>query len=229
MPKPRRLDPAPEQPGSSSELRRILTRKKKSELVDVLMELAQADRGVLRQLTARFDVPATPDERVTETSQAIADATAFDKRDINHNFDYDYEAYDAVRRNLGRLIAAGELRLAMQLALDLMKRGSHQVEMSDEGLMAEDIATCLSVVIDAVSTCDLPAEEALTWCSDMLVADRVALHRPQAPRSPARSPPGGQGKVTRRVFHRRPAPSWSLRAPSGSDAPGPPDPKHLMA
>jgi hypothetical protein len=43
------------------------------------------------------------------------------------------------------LVASGQLRLAMQLALDPIKRGSHQVEMSDEGLMAEDIEDCSSV------------------------------------------------------------------------------------
>ena len=175
MPKPKRPAPAGERSGSSTELRRALSKRKKSELVDVLMELAQADRGVLRQLTARFDVTATPDELVATTRQAITDATAFDKRDINRNFDYDYEAYGEVKRNLSRLIASGQLRLAMQLALDLMKRGSYQVEMSDEGLMTEDIEDGLSVVIAAVTTCDLPAEEVLAWCSAMLDADRVGF------------------------------------------------------
>ena len=75
----------------------------------------------------------TPDELVAATRQAIADATAFDARDINRNFDYDYEAYGEVKRNLGRLVASGQLRLAMQVALDLMKRGSHQVGMSATG------------------------------------------------------------------------------------------------
>jgi hypothetical protein len=84
-------------------------------------------------------VATTPDELLAATRQAIADETAFDARAINRNFDYDYEAYGEVKRNLGRLVASGQLRLAMQLALDLMKRGSHQVGMSDEGLMAEDI------------------------------------------------------------------------------------------
>ena len=156
-------------------MRRALSKRKKSELVDVLIELAQADRGVLRQLTARFDVAMTPEELVTATHQAIADATAFDQRDINRNFAYDYEAYGEVKRNLGRLIAAGQLRLAMQLAPDLMKRGSYQVEMSDEGLMTEDIESGLSVVIAAMTTSDLPAEEALAWCSAMLDADRMGF------------------------------------------------------
>ena len=175
MPRPKRPAPARKQPGSSTELRRALTKRKKSELVDVLMELAHADRGVLRQLTARFDVVTTPDELVAAARQAIADATAFDEREINRNFDYDYEAYAEVKRNLGRLIASGRLQPAMPLALELMKRGSYQVEMSDEGLMTEDVEDCLGVVIEAVTTCNLPAEEALAWCSAMLDADRVGF------------------------------------------------------
>ena len=150
-------------------------RRSKAELVDVLLELAQADRAVLRQLMARFEVAATADELVTGTRQAIADATDFDARDINRNFDYDYEAYSEVKRNLARLIDAEQLHLAMQLALELMKRGSYQVEMSDEGLMTEDIESGLSVVIEAVGMCDLPSEEALAWCSAMLAADRMGF------------------------------------------------------
>ena len=76
---------------------------------------------------------------VDQAHEQVADATDFDERDINRNFAYDYEAYREVKRNLGRLIDAGQLRLAMQLALELMKRGSYQVEMSDEGLMTRDI------------------------------------------------------------------------------------------
>ena len=62
QPKPSRAVPSVKPPGHPAELRRALTRRKKAELVDVLMELAEADRGVLRRLTARFDVAATADE-----------------------------------------------------------------------------------------------------------------------------------------------------------------------
>src|SRR4051794_5210420 len=147
---PKKLGPIPKQPAATTELRQALTRRKNSELVDALMELAQADRGVLRQLNARFDVAACSEELVALTRQAISDATAFDERDVNRNFAYDYEAYAEVKRNLGRLIASGELRLAMQLALELMKHGSYQVEMSDEGLMTDDIEDCLKVVNESL-------------------------------------------------------------------------------
>jgi hypothetical protein len=171
--KPRKVAPTSKRPESMAQLRRALCRRKKAELVDTLLELAQADRGVLRQLTARFDVAAAPDELVAATHQAIADATAFDRRDISRNFAYDDEAYGEVKRNLGRLIGSGQLQVAMRLALELMKQGSYQVEMSDEGLMAQDIEDCLDVVLKALEKCDLPATEVIAWCSAMLDNDRV--------------------------------------------------------
>ena len=173
--KPKKAAPASKRPESMAPLRRALCRRKKAELVDTLLELAQADRRVLRQLTARLDVAAAPDELVAATQQAIADATAFDRRDINRNFAYDYEAYGEVKRALGRLIDEGQLPVAMRLARELMKQGSYQVEMSDEGLMAPDIEDCLDVVLKALEKCDLPATEVIAWCSAMLAEDRVGF------------------------------------------------------
>jgi len=63
----------------------------------------------------------------------------------------------------------------MELSLELMKQGSYQVEMSDEGLMAEDIEGCLNVVVKALEACDLPAAEVVAWCSAMLENDRMAF------------------------------------------------------
>jgi uncharacterized Zn finger protein len=173
--KPRRAVPSRKQPAPTAELRRALARRKKAELVDVLVELAQADRGVLRQLTARFGVATIPDELVAATRSAIADATDFDEREINRNFDYDDEAYGEVKRNLGRLIDSGQLRPAMELSLELMRQGSYQVEMSDEGLMTGDIEGCLNVVLKALDECDLPAAEVVAWCSAMLEKDRMGF------------------------------------------------------
>jgi hypothetical protein len=116
--------PARKRAQSTAALRQALGRRSKVELVTVLLELAQADRKILRQLSARFGAAAAPDELEAATRQAIADATAFDERDINRNFNYDYEAYGEVKRNLSRLTASELSRPAMQLALERMKEGS---------------------------------------------------------------------------------------------------------
>lgn len=139
------------------------------------MELAKDDHSLLRRLGERFDLESPPQELAVATRQAIADATDFDERDINRNFDYDYDAYAEVKRNLGRLVDAGELRLAMELCLELMKEGSCQVEMSDEGLMTGDIEECLAVVVTALKKCSLPSAEIVAWCRAMTKADRVGF------------------------------------------------------
>jgi hypothetical protein len=56
-----------------------------------------------------------------------------------------------------------------------MKQGSYQVEMSDEGLMTEDIEDCLSVVFKELQQGSLPADEGIAWCAAMLAQDRVGF------------------------------------------------------
>lgn len=171
--KSKKATPNRKKSDDAPDLRKALTSRRKEELVSALLELAKADRRVLRQLTARFDVVTATDDLAEATRVAIFEATDFDNRDVNTNFDYDYEAYEEVKRNLARLIALGELRLAMQLSVELMKEGSRQVEMSDEGMMTQDIEDCLSVVFQAVKKYDLPADEVVDWCSEMRNNDRI--------------------------------------------------------
>lgn len=160
---------------SAARLHKALAKRTKAALLDILVELAKEDRHVLHRLSARSALAAPPEEIAAATRQAIADATDFDERDINRNFEFDYEAYAEVKRNLGRLIDLGELRLAMELSLVLMKQGSHQVEMSDEGLMTQDIEECLGVVFQALTNCTLPPGDVLAWCAGMSKSDRVGF------------------------------------------------------
>jgi uncharacterized Zn finger protein len=157
------------------QLRQALAGHTKEELIDVLVDIARDDRAVLRRLAAHFELTPPPRQLVAATRRAIADATAFDERDVNRNFRYDDEAYGEVQRNLRRLIEQGQLRPAMELALELMDRGSYQVEMSDEGLMSDDIEACLRVVLAALDKCDLPAAEVVSWCVQMRKRDRVGF------------------------------------------------------
>ena len=162
-------------PDCSDRLRKALAKRTKDDLLDVLVELARDDRKILRRLSEQFELKAPPEELVVATRRAIADATDFDERDINHNFDYDDEAYTEVKRNLSRLVEQGQLRLAMELSLELMKQGSCQVEMSDEGLMTDEIEECFLAVTKALKKCNLPSAEVVAWCKKMIASDRVGF------------------------------------------------------
>ncbi len=165
-PKVSKVDPAPR-------LRGALAKRTKAELIDILIEFTLDDRQLLRRLDARFKLEAPPQELVAATRRATADATDFDDRDTNRNFSYDYEAYNEVQRNLRRLVKLGQLRPAMELSFGLMEDGSHQVEMSGEGLMSDDIEDCLRGVIAAVKKSDLPGSEIVAWCEEMINRDSV--------------------------------------------------------
>jgi len=169
--RPTKVAKVPKTTLSVDHLAQALTKRKKAELVDVIVEIARADRTMMRRLEAQ----ASPEELIAATRQAIADATDFDERDHNYNFGYDFEAYNAVKRNFGRLVDLGHLRGAMNLSLELMSQGSYQVEMSDEGLMTQDIEECLQVVIKAIGKCDLPADDVSAWCAAMVKKDRVGF------------------------------------------------------
>ena len=167
--------PVPDKAAAAGRLAKALVKLKKAELVDIIVKLAGADRGVMRRLEAELNVAVPPRELIVATRQAIADATAFDEREINDNFDYDYGAYSAVERNLGQLIEQGYFREAMALSLELMRQGSYQVEMSDEGLMTGDIEECLQVVIGALTTSGLSGRDVTDWCAQMSAADRLGF------------------------------------------------------
>lgn len=181
MPKPRakkllpvkKLLPASNKRAPKNWLREAVAKLTKEELVDFVAEMARADTGIRRKLETRFQLEPSGRDLVAETASAISNATDFDERQINQNFSYDYEAYDVVKRNFGRLAASGNLREAMALSLELMRQGSYQVEMSDEGLMSYEIEECLQVVIKALQKSDLPVEEVRQWCEEMARKDRI--------------------------------------------------------
>ena len=176
MPKrSKRSAPSPKAKTTTDRLKTRLTKCKKAELVDVLVRFAKENRDIQRQLESQFEMDVSPDELIAATRVAIADATDFDVREINHNFDYDYQAYRTVQRNFAQLIELGHLREAMGLSKELMSKGSYQVEMSDEGMMTEDIESCLQVVIKAITKSNLPATDVAAWCAEMAQRDRVGF------------------------------------------------------
>jgi hypothetical protein len=164
-----------QQQAAPDPLCKALQKRNKAELVDVLVQLAGSDRDIRRDLEARFAVKLASKELVQATRAAITDAAYFNPREMNTNFAYDYAAYEAVEKNFRRLIDQGHLEQTMELALELMRLGSAQVEMSDKGLMHEDIEKCLRVVLDAIPHAQPPTAAVERWCSAMQQSDRVGF------------------------------------------------------
>ena len=179
MPKSRKKTKHPAETQSQTaggRLASALAKCKKAELIDLLLGLAEDNRGAMRWLESEIDVDKPSEEIVSATRQAIADATEFDESQINRNFDYDYEAYEAVAQNLTKLLEMGEISASMSLSLELMEQGSYQVEVSDEGMMTEEIEDCIMVVIKALKKkTSCPPKDIVEWCMAMAKKDRVGF------------------------------------------------------
>jgi hypothetical protein len=145
----------------------------KAELIEMVMKMAKSHAAVARELEEQLGIEKPVDLLVADVSSAIDRATDFDGREVNYNFDVDWQAFADARKGLRKLVDLGYLDDAKLLALKLMRDGSYQVECSDEGLMTDDIEDCLRPVIRAVKTSG--GADVDKWAKEMQKADRVGF------------------------------------------------------
>ena len=150
-------------------LRRALKKTRKHDLVELILCLAQEEKASQWLLEREVALDKPVHLLVNDVTVAIDIATRVDEKRINYNFEFDWRAYEAVRRGLSQLVQKGGIQEAKALALKLMEKGSYQIECSDEGLMQEEIEDCMRVVISAVAESPGGSE----WAQKMLRCDRV--------------------------------------------------------
>ena len=113
----KKADPLMEQ------LQKTLNKMTKADLIDTVMLLARNEPNIRDEFVNQLDVqiPLPPASKanlkalIAATREAIAKATWFDPRQINHNFDIDYRAYESVQRLLNQLVAARHFEPAIEL------------------------------------------------------------------------------------------------------------------
>ena len=152
-----------------------LKRLTNGDLSNLLLGLADGFDDVRITLETLLDIDHSTAELIAEAKLAIAKATFVPGHQINCNFAYDYDAYERIGWCFAQLIAGGQLHEAMTLSENFARSGSHQIEMSDEGLMTDDIVECLKVVATALSKSDVPATEQAAWLDRLDRADAVGV------------------------------------------------------
>jgi hypothetical protein len=148
-------------------LRASLKKRKKADLVEVALRIAQQDKMSQWLLEQEVGLDKPVSLLVHDIEVAIEIATRVDEARINYNFAFGRRAYEAVRRGLSQLIEKEKIEEAKGLALKLMREGSYQIECSDEGLMQEEIEKCLRPLISAVAASSGDGE----WAREMLRCD----------------------------------------------------------
>ena len=147
--------------------RRTLGNAKKADIIEVALRMAVEEKACEWLLENELDLEKPVHLLVNDIGVAIDIATKVDELRHNYNFSYDSRAYEAICRGLKKLIQKNEIDEAKTIALTLMKKASHQISCSDEGLMKDEIESCLLPVILAVA--DSPAGG--QWALEMLACD----------------------------------------------------------
>jgi hypothetical protein len=132
-------------------LRTALKKLKKADLVEVTLRVAQEGKPCEWKLEQEVLLDKPVILLAHDIEVAIDIATKVDERRLNYNFEYDWRAYEAVRRGLSQLIQKDGIEEAKALAVKLIEKGSYQIDCSDEGLMQDEIENCLRPVIAAVA------------------------------------------------------------------------------
>lgn len=158
---------------SAQNMKQSLERFSKDEIIDRLIQVAGEDRLFRRKIEWKFGVFSTVADLMESTRQAISEATRFDEKEWNSNFEWDTDAYWIIKDYLVRLLELGAFEEVMALSLEIMQRGSQQVEASDEGMMIQDIRGCLQVALNGLRTSRISVSSLIRFCDQLSSRDRI--------------------------------------------------------
>ncbi|MCL1981431.1 MAG: SWIM zinc finger family protein [Proteobacteria bacterium] len=160
-----------------SKVRKLLADKSREEMVEMVVRLAAyfpvVERALLEAEQLRSGrieplIRALRQEIGNLTKEPAWSSPWSDERDIPD--------YSHVHQQFALLLAAGHADVLLELGDELWRRGSEQVEQSDdEGETGEAIAGCLEIVFHALPASSLAKAEQLLWVIDRLLEDQYNL------------------------------------------------------
>ncbi|WP_028318241.1 SWIM zinc finger family protein [Desulfobulbus elongatus] len=160
-----------------AKVRKLLADKSREELLDMVVRLAADFPAVERAL---LEAEHLKSGRIEPVVRAL-------RREIGHLTDEpawsspwsderDIPDFSHVRQQFATLLAAGHADALLELGDELWRRGTEQVEQSDdEGETGEAIAGCMDIVLRALPCSSLPRATQLLWVIDRLLEDQYGL------------------------------------------------------
>ncbi len=158
-------------------LRSFLEGQTKEQLLALIEELAERYPEVRDGLQDRRDLSGGSVSRLIEAVRreicALSEEPAWRNSWNGEGYIPDYSR---VKERLAGLLERGHADAVLELGKELLESGIRLVEMShDEGETASEIASCLTVVFDALPKSSLDAAHQLLWAIDATLADEYDM------------------------------------------------------
>ena len=161
--------------------RAALKKFTKAQLIEWAIEAFADDPSLFDTLPAT-EKPANaapdkiPDKTIARLRQHIRKTTG--ERGWRDSWDDNgyIPDYSPIKKQLETLLRSGHTEAVLELGEELLTLGNAQVEEShDEGETANELATCLAVVLNALNKSQKPGAEKMIWFWDKLLHDDFAL------------------------------------------------------
>ena len=156
-----------------SEINAYLDGKTKSQLSELILELAEKFPKIAQELTDRKQL-ATGDvksliNRLRKEIREISSEPGW----LNYWNQEGYTPdYSEIRIKLETLLKAGCADEVLKLGKELIELGNRQIEEShDEGETATEIEECMPVIVKALEQSSIAAADKLAWAVDVVLKD----------------------------------------------------------
>ncbi|MDY6837480.1 MAG: hypothetical protein SWH78_05865 [Thermodesulfobacteriota bacterium] len=155
----------------------FLKGKTKTQLIDLIHELAEQYPEMARDLTDRRlfasgDTKALV-ARLREEIDEITEEPGWQNYWKGDGYTPDYSG---IRKKLETLLKAGHADEVLTLGRELMTTGTRQIEEShDEGETAMEVAGCMPIIVDALGRSSLPGADRLNWALDAVLEDQFEV------------------------------------------------------
>lgn len=163
--------------GFSETAARALNKKTKSELVTLLLEMAEKHQPVRDELLSKLDISSTSQTLISKTVSMEIDRASKEPGWQNHwrheGFTPDYSQ---VRSGLQQLFKAGRYDEIIELGKKLFRQGLLQIGQSnDDGETLAEIHDTLAIVFKALPKCSLADVDKMELAVDWELLDSYGL------------------------------------------------------
>jgi uncharacterized Zn finger protein len=162
LPEPVRLEVEP-----------FLQDKSKAQLVELLLELAEQHSDIAQDLMDRQEIVSGSTKkliaRLRKEMREVGAAPGWQRHWSDEGYTPDYSG---IRRQLSALLEAGHADEVLALGKELVTVGTRQAEESDdEGETADQVASCMPIIVEALDRSSLSPAAKLAWAVGAVLKD----------------------------------------------------------
>jgi uncharacterized Zn finger protein len=170
-------DDCGQSPDTEAAVQTILQKKKKSELLAMLVDYAGRFPEVRQNILETDQLQSGDIKKLVHSLAAEIDEVT--QEDAYYNSWRDEGSlpdYSHIQQQLAALLSMGHADEVVELGRQLWEQGSEQVGQShDDGETADEVAYCMEIVFKAVAASSMSAPEQLLWYIDVSLEDDYSL------------------------------------------------------